>query len=424
MLDLNRDGTRARLARRGNEATELLSRFDDLDSARKELQKELDGLRAERNAANQRMAKADKKSDEFAAERDKLRELSGRVKAGEAKLGELEGGARDLIMNIPNAPDESVPDGASEEDNRVEHVWGDKPEYDFEPKPHWDVGEALGILDFDAAAEISGARFCVLRGLGSQLNRALINFMIDQHVADGYSEIWPPALLKRHAMEGTGQLPKFEDDAFKTAGEAEYFLSPTAEVALTNLHRGKILEASALPIHYAAYAPCFRAEAGSYGKDTRGLIRQHQFDKVEMVKLCTPETSYEEHEAMRKNAEKVLERLELHYRTVTLCTGDLGFAAAKCYDLEVWLPGQGAYREISSVSNCEDFQARRAKIRYRPAKGEKPRSVHTLNGSGLAVGRTIVAILEQHQQADGSVRIPKALQPYMHGRLTLNPPEA
>jgi seryl-tRNA synthetase len=261
----------------------------------------------------------------------------------------------------------------------------------------------------------------VLRGLGSRLNRALINFMLDLHLEQGYQEIWPPALVRRQVMEGTGQLPKFEDDAFKTAGENEFFLSPTAEVQLTNLHRDEILERDRLPIHYTAYAPAFRAEAGSYGKDTRGLIRQHQFDKVELVKITDPESSYDALAGMLADAEAVLQKLELHYRVMTLSTGDLGFAAAKTHDIEVWLPGQDAYREISSVSNCEDFQARRAKIRYRPEQGQKPRYVHTLNGSGVAVGRTIVALLEQYQQADGSVRIPDALRPYMGGLDRIGP---
>ena len=361
------------------------------------------------------MAKLDKKSEEFAQARDEMKDLSKRVKTGEAELSELEARCSSLRMEIPNAPHESVPDGKGEEDNLLHATWGDKPSFDFKPQAHWDIGEALGILDFESAAKISGSRFCCLRGLGSRLNRALISFMLDVHGELGYEEIWPPAMVKRHAMEGTGQLPKFEDDAFKTSGEDEFFMVPTAEVTVTNIHRQEILEAERLPISYVAYSPCFRAEAGSYGKDTRGLIRQHQFDKVELVKFVEPSTSYDELEKLRGAAEEILRRLKLHYRVVTLCTGDLGFSAAKTFDLEVWLPGQDAFREISSCSNFEDYQARRAKIRYRPAAGEKPRMVHTLNGSGLAVGRTIVAILEQYQRADGSVAIPEALQPYMGG---------
>ena len=402
------------VSRRGEEAAKLAARFAEVDQRRKELQGEIDSLRAERNSANQEMAKADKKSDAFAAARDRLRDLSKGIKEREAALGDIEEESQSLLMEIPNAPHQSVPEGASEADNPQHSIWGERPVIDS-PKPHWEIGEALGILDFESAAKLSGARFCVLRDAGARLNRALINFMVDIHREGGYREVWPPALVRRHTMEGTGQLPKFEDDAFKTAGESEYFLTPTAEVTLTNLHREEILEAETLPIRYVAYAPCFRAEAGSYGKDTRGLIRQHQFDKVELVKIVAPETSYEELDAMLASAEEVLRRLELHYRVVTLCTGDIGFSAAKTYDIEVWLPGQDAYREISSCSNCETFQARRAKIRYRPEKGAKPRSVHTLNGSGLAVGRTIVALLEQHQQADGSVRVPEKLRPYLGG---------
>jgi len=402
-------------SRRGGDVPTLVSQWKAADARRKELQGELDSLRAERNVANQRMAKADKKSPEFAAERDALRELSGRIKQGESELKQVQEDAARLLLVIPNAPHASVPDGASEADNPVFSTWGDKPTFDFTPQAHWDLGESLGILDFQAAAKISGARFCVLRGAGAQLSRALINLMVDLHTDHGYAEVWPPAMIRRQALEGTGQLPKFAEDLFVTGGDNELFLSPTAEVQVTNIHREEILEAERLPIHYVAYAPCFRAEAGSYGKDTRGLIRQHQFDKVELVKLVEPGTSYDELDALRNDAERVLQTLGLHYRVVTLCTGDLGFGSAKTYDLEVWLPGQEAYREISSCSNFEDFQARRAKIRYRPAAGEKPRPVHTINGSGLAVGRTIVAILEQYQQADGSVAVPEALRPYMRG---------
>ncbi len=386
-----------------------------LDEERRTLTSSLDSLRAERNAANQRMAALDKKSPEFAAARDTLRELSSRIKTDETRVADIEQRLERTLMEIPNAPHASTPDGAGEADNPVVEVVGDKPSFSFKPSPHWEIGVALGILDFEAAAKISGARFCVLRGAGARLTRALINFMVDTHLERGYAEVWPPVLIRRHAMEGTGQLPKFETEAFKTAGENELFLAPTAEVPITNLHREEILEPGRLPIRYVAYTACFRAEAGSYGKDTRGLIRQHQFDKVEIVKFVEPETSYQELEGLRRDAEEVLRRLGLHYRVVELCAADLGFAAAKTYDLEVWLPGQDAYREISSCSNFEDFQARRARIRYRPAAGEKPRAVHTLNGSGVAIGRTIVAILEQCQQADGSVVVPAALRGYMGG---------
>jgi len=403
------------LRRGGSDVSDLVEGIRSLDQRRRDLQSALDTLRAERNAANQRMAALDKKSAEFAEARDSLRELSQKIKAGESELGGVETEVEQKLLLVPNAPHASVPAGDSAEDNPVLHTWGEKPSFSFAPKPHWEIGEALGILDFEAAAKISGARFCVLRGAGARLTRALMNFMVETHVERGYAEIWPPVLLRRHAMEGTGQLPKFEAEAFKTAGESEFFLAPTAEVPVTNLHREEILEPGRLPIRYVAYTPCFRAEAGSYGKDTRGLIRQHQFDKVEIVKFVEPETSYQELEGLRQDAEEVLKRLGLHYRVVELCTGDLGNAAAKTYDLEVWLPGQEAYREISSCSNFEEYQARRAKIRYRPAAGDKPRAVHTLNGSGVAIGRAIVAILEQCQQADGSVVVPAALRPYMGG---------
>lgn len=403
-------------ARRGQEVAALVQEFRDVEARRKDLQGTLDHLRAQKNAANKSMAAADKKSDSFAKLRDEMREISQQVKSGEAELGELEAKALSLRMHIPNAPHESVPDGKGDDDNVFESSWGEKPSYDFAPRSHWELGEALGILDFKAGAVLSGARFCVLRDSGAKLNRALINFMIDVHRESGYREVWPPALVRRAAMEGTGQLPNLEDDAFKTAGEDEYFLIPTGEVPLTNLHREQILEAEQLPIKYTAYTPCFRAEAGSYGKDTRGLIRQHQFDKVELVQIVKPENSYQTLIKLRESAEEVLRRLELHYRVMTLCVGDLGFCAAKTFDIEVWLPGQETYREISSCSNFEDYQARRAMIRYRPTKGAKTQMTHTVNGSGLAVGRTIVAILEQCQRADGSISIPKALRPYMGGQ--------
>jgi seryl-tRNA synthetase len=316
-----------------------------------------------------------------------------------------------------------VPIGTSDADNPVLHTWGHKPTFAFEPKAHWDLGPALGILDFEAGAKITGSRFTVLRGAASRLTRGLINYMVDLHVQHGYDEVWPPAVVKRASLRGTGQLPKFEADLFRLAiptgpdhiADNDLFLSPTAEVQVTNLYADHIFEPGELPRRFTAYSPCFRAEAGAGGKDTRGLIRQHQFDKVELVKFVEPEHSYGELEALRQDAERVLQGLGLHYRVVTLCSGDLSFASAKTYDLEVWLPGQDAYREISSCSNFEDFQARRAKIRYRPEAGAKPRPVHTLNGSGIAIGRTIVAILEQYQQADGSVIVPAALRPYVGG---------
>jgi seryl-tRNA synthetase len=412
MLDVSKMDA---VVRRGGEVAGLVENFRKLDRERKVLQAALDVLRAERNAANERMAKADKKSPDFAAARDVLRELSTRIKADEAEAARLLVHLDLAHEELPNAPHPSVPSGAGEDANPLHSTWGERPSFDFEPRPHWEIGESLGILDFDAGAKIAGARFTVLRGAGARLTRALMSFMLELHTSRGYREVWPPALVNRQAMTGTGQLPKFEADAFKTAGEHELFLVPTAEVPVTNLHRDEILDGERLPIQYCAYTPCFRAEAGSYGKDTRGLIRQHQFDKVEIVRFVRPEDSEAALEALRGDAEEVLRRLGLHYRVVTLCTGDLGFSAAKTYDLEVWLPGQATYREISSCSSFEDFQARRAGIRYRPAAGDKPRHVHTLNGSGLAIGRTIVALLEQGQQADGSVRIPPALRPYLGG---------
>jgi len=409
--------------RRGGDVATVVNAWREVDERRRKLQAELDTKRQARNTANERMSKLDKKSGEFAAARDELKMLAGGIKEGELQLAALETESEQRLLVIPNAPHASVPVGTSEADNPVLHTWGHKPTYAFTPRPHWEIGEALGILDFEAGARISGARFTVLRGGASRLTRALINFMIDLHTAHGYQEIWPPAVVRRAALRGTGQLPKFEQDLFKLdipvgpdhVADNDQFLSPTAEVQVTNLHMDQILDADALPRRYTAYSPCFRAEAGAHGKDTRGLIRQHQFDKVELVKLTTPETSYGELEALRQDAERVLQTLGLHYRAVTLCTADLGFGAAKTYDLEVWLPGQDTYREISSCSNFEDFQARRARIRYRPVAGDKPRPVHTINGSGVAVGRTIVAILEQYQQADGSVIVPAALRPYAGG---------
>ena len=409
--------------RRGAEVGPAVEAWKSLDEHRRKLQNELDTARQQRNAGSDRMAKLDKKSPEFAAARDELKALSTKVKDGEAELARVEAECERALLVIPNAPHASVPTGASEADNPVHHVWGTKPSYGFAPKPHWEIGEALGILDFDAGTKIAGARFTVLRGAASRLSRALMNYMLDLHTAHGYAEVWPPAMVSRRSLRGTGQLPKFEADLFKIdqpvgpdhVADNDLFMSPTAEVQITNLHADEILDGASLPRKYCAYAPCFRAEAGAHGKDTRGLIRQHQFDKVELVKIVAPEHSYDELEALRDDAERVLQGLNLYYRVVTLCTGDIGFTSAKTYDLEVWLPGQDTFREISSCSNFEDWQARRAKIRYKPNAGDKARPVHTLNGSGIAIGRTIVAILEQYQQADGSVVIPVALRPYMGG---------
>jgi len=411
------------LRRSNPEVATLVAAWRSVDERRRKLQGDLDAQRQARNAANERMAKLDKKSAEFAAARDDMKTLATRIKEGESELARLEAERDQHLLVIPNAPHAGVPVGASEADNPVLHTWGEKPVFAFTPRPHDELGRNLGVFDFEGGARISGARFTVLRRQASRLNRALINYMLDLHGEHGYEEAWPPALVRRASLAGTGQLPKFGEDLFKLdlpvgpdhVADNDLFLSPTAEVQITNLHMDLILDGDTLPRRYCAYAPCFRAEAGAAGRDTRGLIRQHQFDKVELVKITTPETSYAELEALRQDAERVLQGLGLHYRVVTLCTGDLGFSAAKTYDLEVWLPGQGAYREISSCSNCEDFQARRAKIRYRPSPGEKPRHAHTLNGSGIAVGRTLVAIFEQYQQADGTIVVPTVLRPYMGG---------
>jgi seryl-tRNA synthetase len=409
--------------RRGPQVATLVAGWRSADERRRKLQGELDSLRQQRNAANETMARLDKKSAEFAAARDGMKALASRIKEGEGELAQLEAVCEQHLLVIPNAPHASVPDGASEADNPVVATWGTKPVFSFTPRPHDELGRALGVFDFEGGARIAGARFTVLRGAASRLNRALLNYMMDLHTQHGYEEAWPPAIVRRAAMVGTGQLPKFAEDVFRLdipvgpdhAAENDLFLSSTAEIQMTNLHMDQILDGDTLPRKFCAYAACFRSEAGAAGRDTRGLIRQHQFDKVELVKITTPETSYDELEAMRRDAERVLQGLGLHYRVVALCTGDLGFGASKTYDLEVWLPGQDAYREISSCSNCDDFQARRAKIRYRPSPGDKPRPVHTLNGSGLPLGRTLVAIFEQYQQADGSIVVPPALRPYAGG---------
>jgi seryl-tRNA synthetase len=346
---------------------------------------------------------------------EQVKEINEKIKHWEAEADKHDPWVRDFLLNLPNLPDASVPVGESEADNPVIKTWGEPPRFSFEPQAHWDLGENLGILDFERAAKITGARFALLKGAGSRLERALINFMLDLHTRKhGYTEVWPPFMTNAEAMQGTGQLPKFADDLFKLEGW-DYFLVPTAEVPVTNIHRQEILREEDLPIRYTAYTPCFRSEAGSYGKDVRGLIRQHQFDKVELVKFTTPETSYDELELLLQDAEEVLQELGLHYRVVILCTGDMGFAAAKTYDIEVWLPGQELYREISSCSNFTDYQARRAEIRFKRPGAKGTELVHTLNGSGLAVGRTMVAILENYQQEDGSVIIPEKLRPYMGG---------
>jgi len=415
------DEVRAQLARRGAEFADAIDGVVSLVATRRELTRKTELLQAERNSASDAMGKLAKSGDKegMAARRDELKALSESVKGLEAELAAAEAQIEEVLLGIPNVPHETVPDGQTEDKNVVMRTWGDKPSFAFEPKPHWELGEKLGILDFERAAKLSGARFSVLWGLGARLERALAAFMLDLHTNEhGYTEVYPPYLVKAEALRGTSQLPKFEEDLFKTKRSdpndpSALYLIPTAEVPVTNLHADEILDAAQLPIGYTAYTPCFRSEAGSYGRDVRGLIRQHQFDKVEIVRFSTPEQSLAELEKLTQHAEEVLKRLNLHYRVVEHCAGDLGFAATKGYDLEVWLPSQNTYREISSCSVFGDFQARRAKIRYRPEPKAKPRLVHTLNGSGLAIGRTWVAILEQNQQPDGSVLIPKALQAFM-----------
>ncbi|RMG86854.1 MAG: serine--tRNA ligase [Candidatus Dadabacteria bacterium] len=407
------DRVRRALEARGADVD--LDRILALDARRREVLQELEALRSRRNAASKEVGRIKREGGDATGLMEEVRQVGERIKALEAELREVEPELDGLLLRVPNIPHDSVPVGRSEEDNPVVRTWGEPPAFDFEPLPHWEIGERLGILDFERAAKITGARFVVLRGLGSRLERALIQFMLDLHTGEhGYTEVWPPFMVNSKAMTGTGQLPKFQEDLFHLT-DTDYYLVPTAEVPVTNLHADEILDEEALPIRYTAYTPCFRAEAGAYGKDTRGMIRQHQFDKVELVKFAHPDRSYEELETLTRNAEEVLRRLGLPYRVVTLCTGDLGFSAAKTYDLEVWLPGQGRYREISSCSNFEDFQARRANIRFRPKGGKGTELVHTLNGSGLAVGRTLVAILENYQREDGSVVVPEALRPYMGG---------
>ena len=399
-----------RLGRRGT--VPALEELRVLADRRRALILTFEAARQEQNAANETMRTLDKKGPEFHLLRESLRTVAAAAKGAEAQLKEVEETLQNKLLYLPNLPHDSVPDGQDAAHNVVVRTWGEPPKFNFEAKPHWDLGEALGILDFERGAKLSGARFTAYRGLGAKLERALIAFMLDHAEERGYEEWLPPVLVKRDMMIGTGQLPKFEDDAFGLEN-GTMFLIPTAEVPLTNLHREEILPASSLPLHYAAYTPCFRREAGSYGKDVRGLIRQHQFNKVELVKLCQPSSSYEELEGMVVDASAILEKLGLAYRVVALCAGDMGFSAAKTYDLEVWLPAQGGYREISSCSNCEDFQARRANIRYKDDAEGKPRFVHTLNGSGLAVGRTLIAILENYQRDDGTIDIPPALRRYV-----------
>jgi len=418
MLDIkylrqNIDFVSGKLRERGQEMN--LERFISLDAGRREIIREVEGLRGERNAVSKQIGEKKKNREDATDIIARMGLVSARIKELDEALKKTDEDLDAILMTIPNLPHASVVCGRGPEDNPVVRVWGEKPQFSFTPRPHWEIGESLHILDFARGAKITGARFTLYRGLGARLERALINFMLDLHTGEhGYTEVLPPFMVNRESMTGTGQLPKFEEDLFRI-DKVDYFLIPTAEVPVTNIHRDEILGEKELPIYYVAYTPCFRAEAGSYGKDTRGLIRQHQFNKVELVKFSKPESSYEEMEKLTLNAEEVLKRLKIPYRVVSLCTADLGFSSAKTYDIEVWLPGQDAYREISSCSNFEEFQARRASIRFRRDESGKVEFVHTLNGSGLAVGRTLVAVLENHQQADGSVVIPEALRPYMGG---------
>lgn len=414
------EGVRKRLEHR-NEDISALDQFAEVDEKRRQLIQEAEGLKNKRNTVSEQVAllKRNKENaDHLIAE---MKEVGDRIKVLDEELRQLDEQLELILLSLPNLPHETTPVGLTEDDNVTVRTWGDTNTVPFEAKAHWDVADALGILDFEAAAKVTGSRFVFYKGLGARLERALASFMLDLHTEQhGYEEILPPYMVNRASMTGTGQLPKFEEDAFKVEGP-DYFLIPTAEVPVTNMHRDEIMDNADLPRYYAAYSACFRSEAGSSGRDTRGLIRQHQFNKVELVKFTRPEDSYEELEKLVANAEKVLQLLGLPYRVLSMCTGDLGFTAAKKYDIEVWLPSYNTYREISSCSNFEDFQARRANIRFRRDTKSKPEFVHTLNGSGLAIGRTIAAILENYQQEDGSVIIPEALRPYMGGIERITP---
>lgn len=424
MLDLNfvRDNlalVEEKLQQRGGN---VLADFGAKDSLRRQKITELEALKGRRNKLSEEIGRRKRAGEDAGELSEQTRTLKVEIEALEGETAVADTELREILARVPNVPDASVPVGKSEHDNVEVRVWGTKPQFNFAPKPHWELGESLGILDLARAAKISGARFAVYWGEGARLERALTSFMLDVHTREhGYTEVLPPFLVNSASLYGTGQLPKFADDLFKCEG-GDYWLIPTAEVPVTNLFRDEVLDEASLPLSLVAGSSCFRSEAGSYGKDVRGIIRQHQFQKVELVKFVAPSKSYEEHERLTRDAEVILEKLELPYRRVLLCTGDMGFASAKTYDLEVWLPGQGLYREISSCSNFEAFQARRANIRYRPAAGKgKSEYLHTLNGSGLAIGRTWLAILENYQQSDGTVRIPAALVPYMQGETVLRP---
>lgn len=417
MLDIrairsNPEEIKRKLMRRGQ-----AYRIDDvvaLDEKRRQMLVEVEELKSRKNKVSEEVARLKKAKQDAEALILEMREVSDKIKELDDKVREVDEEITGILLTIPNAPSDSIPDGSSDADNVEIRKWGEPTRFEYEPKAHWDIGENLGILDFASAGKVTGARFTFYKGLGARLERAIINFMLNTHIDAGYTEVFPPFMVHRKSMVGTGQLPKFEEDAFKVAN-TEYFLIPTAEVPVTNMHREQILEFSVLPIKYTAYSACFRAEAGSAGRDTRGLIRQHQFNKVELVKFAAPENSYDELETLTEDAERILKLLGLPYRVVCLCAGDIGFSSAKTYDIEVWMPSYNRYVEISSCSNFEEYQARRADIKFRPEPKDKPRFVHTLNGSGLAVGRTLSAILENFQQGDGSVIIPEVLRPYMGG---------
>lgn len=420
-IETVRDG----LASRGLDVTAELQQLATFEAQRRRLIPLIEGLKREQNTSGDQVARAKRQGEEVKHLYEASKARTQKIKQMEIELDSVERQRTLILETLPNLPHASVPVGKTAADNVVVRTWGEPKVFDFEPKAHWDLGPQLGVIDFERATKISGSRFAVLMGAGAQLERALINFMLSLHTGEhGYTEVQPPFLVSSTTLYGTGQLPKFEQDLFKIAGDWDLYLIPTAEVPLTNLYRGEILDGRLLPLKYAAYTPCFRSEAGSYGADVRGLIRQHQFDKVELVKFAAPETSYDELESLTANAERVLQLLELPHRTMALCTGDTGFSASKTYDIEVWLPSQKTYREISSCSNCEGFQARRANIKFRAQGTGKAEHVHTLNGSGLAVGRTLIAVLENYQQQDGSVVIPQGLRPFMGGREVIEPKPA
>ena len=422
MLDIrwirsNVEETKRFLANRNNDMN--IDALLSLDAEKRSLLVESEELKAKRNEGSRKVSQARAAGEDAAGLMEEMRLVGERVKTIDARITEIDASLDDLLLRVPNRPHETCPVGKDENDNVEIRKWGEVPMFPFEPKPHWEIGEALGIMDFERGAALAQSRFTVLKGLGAKVERALLNFMLDLHTEKhGYKEIEPPFMVNSATMQGTGQLPKFAEELYKCEGD-DLWLIPTAEVPLTNLHAGDILEEDALPLYYTAYTPCFRREAGSYGRDIRGFLRQHQFDKVEMVKLCTPETSYDELEMLTANAEEVLQLLKIPYRVICLSTGDMGFGSSKTYDIEVWLPSQNKYREISSCSNCEDFQARRMNTRYRPKDGGKPRFVHTLNGSGIAIGRTLIAVIENYQQEDGSFLVPDVLRPYMNGVTTV-----